>query len=58
LVTAEAIELRSSAEAGGKAYRQSSLGIGAEPGHHEHRRPSTSVPTDAGERTPKKYSSV
>jgi hypothetical protein len=26
------------------------LGIGAEPGHHEHRRPSTSVPTEASGR--------
>jgi hypothetical protein len=33
--------------AGGSAYRPSSFGIGAEPRHQEHRRPSTSVPTDA-----------
>jgi hypothetical protein len=33
--------------AGGKAYSPSSFGIGADPGHHEHRNPSTSVPTDA-----------
>jgi hypothetical protein len=33
--------------AGGRAYRPSSFGIGAMPGHQEHRRPSTSVPTDA-----------
>jgi hypothetical protein len=30
---------------GGKAYRPSSFGIRAETGHHEHRKPSTSVPT-------------
>jgi hypothetical protein len=28
-------------------YRPSSFGIGADPGHHEHRRPSTNVPTEA-----------
>jgi hypothetical protein len=33
--------------AGGKAYSPSSLGMGANPGHHEHRRPSTRVPTEA-----------
>jgi hypothetical protein len=27
--------------AGGRAYRTSSFGIGADPGHHEHRKPST-----------------
>jgi hypothetical protein len=32
--------------AGGKAFKLSSFGIGADPGHHEHRKPSTSVPTD------------
>jgi hypothetical protein len=33
--------------AGGSANSPSSLGIGANPGHHEHLRPSTSVPTEA-----------
>jgi hypothetical protein len=33
--------------AGGGAYSPSSFGIGADPGHREHRRPSTNVPTDA-----------
>ena len=33
--------------AGGREDSPSSLGIGAEPGHQEHRRPSTSVPTEA-----------
>jgi hypothetical protein len=33
--------------AGGSAYSPSSFGIGADPGHHEHRSPSTSVPTEA-----------
>jgi hypothetical protein len=33
--------------AGGSAYRPSSFGIGADPGHHEHRRPSTIVSTEA-----------
>jgi hypothetical protein len=33
--------------AGGSAYSPSSFGIGADPGHHEQRKPSTSVPTEA-----------
>jgi hypothetical protein len=33
--------------AGGKACSPRILGIGADSGHHEHRRPSTNVPTDA-----------
>jgi hypothetical protein len=33
--------------AGGSAYRPRIFGIGAEPGHHEQRKPSTSVPTEA-----------
>jgi hypothetical protein len=33
--------------AGGSVDRPSSFGIGADPGHHEHRRPSTNVPTEA-----------
>jgi hypothetical protein len=33
--------------AGRSVYRPSSFGIGAEPGHQEHRRPRTSVPTEA-----------
>jgi hypothetical protein len=33
--------------AGGSAYSPRSLGIGADPGHHEHRKPSTKVPTEA-----------
>jgi hypothetical protein len=33
--------------AGGNAYSPSNFGIGADPGHHEHRRPSTNVPTEA-----------
>ena len=33
--------------AGGSACRPRIFGIGAEPGHHEHRKPSTSVPTEA-----------
>jgi hypothetical protein len=33
--------------AGGRANRPISFGIGAEPGHHEHRKPSTSVPMEA-----------
>jgi hypothetical protein len=36
--------------AGGRAYGPSSFGIGADPGHHEHRRPNTNVPTEAGGR--------
>jgi hypothetical protein len=32
---------------GGSANNPSSFGIGAEPGHQEHRSPSTSVPTEA-----------
>jgi hypothetical protein len=35
------------AVAGGGAHSPSSFGIGADPGHHEHRSPSTSVPTEA-----------
>ena len=31
----------------GRANKPSSFGIGADPGHHEHRSPSTSVPTEA-----------
>jgi hypothetical protein len=31
----------------GDAYKPSSFGIGADPGHQEHRSPSTSVPTEA-----------
>jgi hypothetical protein len=33
--------------AGGRTDSPISFGIGADPGHHEHRRPSTSVPTEA-----------
>jgi hypothetical protein len=33
--------------AGGSGYSPRSFGIGADPGHHEQRSPSTSVPTDA-----------
>jgi len=33
--------------AGGSAKRPVSLRTGAEPRHHEHRSPGTSVPTDA-----------
>jgi hypothetical protein len=33
--------------AGGNAYSPSSIGIGADPGHHPHRKPSTIVPTEA-----------
>jgi hypothetical protein len=33
--------------AGGNAYKPSSFGIGADPGHQEHRRPRTIVPTEA-----------
>jgi hypothetical protein len=33
--------------AGGAAYKPSSFGIGANPGHHEHCGPSTNVPTEA-----------
>jgi hypothetical protein len=32
--------------AGGRAYSPISFGIGADPGHHEYRRPSTIVPTE------------
>ena len=32
---------------GVSAYRPSSFGVGADPGHHEHRKPRTSVPTEA-----------
>jgi hypothetical protein len=32
---------------GGRANSPISFGIGADPGHHEQRRPSTMVPTDA-----------
>jgi hypothetical protein len=32
---------------GAEAYSRSNFGIGADPGHHEHRRPSTRVPTEA-----------
>jgi hypothetical protein len=33
--------------AGGSACRPRIFGIGADPGHHEQRKPSTSVPTEA-----------
>jgi hypothetical protein len=33
--------------AGGSAYRPIGFGMGADPGHHEHRSPSTSVPAEA-----------
>jgi len=33
--------------AGGKTCRPRIFGIGAEPGHQEHRRPSTRLPTEA-----------
>jgi hypothetical protein len=33
--------------AGGNAYKPSSFGIGADPGHQEHRKPRISVPTEA-----------
>jgi hypothetical protein len=33
--------------AGGSAYNPNSFGIGSVPGHQEHRRPSTRVPTEA-----------
>jgi hypothetical protein len=33
--------------AGGSACNPSSFGIGADPGHREHRSPSTRVPTEA-----------
>jgi hypothetical protein len=33
--------------AGGSAYKPRSFGIGADPGHQEHRKPSTNVPTEA-----------
>jgi hypothetical protein len=41
--------------AGGIANKPNSFAIGADPGHHEHRRPSTSVPTEAAgaDRRPK-----
>jgi hypothetical protein len=35
------------AGAGGRACNPSSFGIGADPGHHEHRSPSTIVPNEA-----------
>jgi hypothetical protein len=35
------------AACGGKACKSSSFGMGAEPGHHKHRSPSTRVPTEA-----------
>jgi hypothetical protein len=38
---------RSAPRAGGRAYSPNSFGIGADPGHQEHRRPSTNVPTEA-----------
>jgi hypothetical protein len=34
------------AAAGGRAYSPASFGIGVDPGHHEHRSPSTRVPTE------------
>jgi hypothetical protein len=35
------------APAGGSAYSPRRFGVGADPGHHEHRGPSTNVPTEA-----------
>jgi hypothetical protein len=32
---------------GGSAYSPIIFGIGADPGHHEHRKPSTRLPTEA-----------
>jgi len=37
----------SCAAVGGSAYSPVITGIAAEPGHHEHRRPNTRLPTDA-----------
>jgi len=41
------LELSSARRAGGRANSPISFGIGAEPGHQEHRRPSIRLPIDA-----------